>query len=127
MEEINNPAGRPPELNGAIVLTFPPVVPMDALLEFLPVIEECRNTEDGVEVVYRRITSFSGWHIEELLTELLLLCDTSQILRAINKLHGEVLIDLWFYHYDTYPSLYFGGKNMEFIRNLHANISIDPY
>lgn len=127
MEEINNPAGRTPELNGAVVLIFPHVVSMDALFEFLPCIEEWRSIEEGIEIVYRSITSFSGWHMEDLLAELLSLCDTSQILHTINEFNGEVLIDLWFYHYDSYPSLYFGGRNMEIIRNLHANISIDPY
>lgn len=127
MEKINNPAGKIPSLNGAIVLSFTSVESVDALRELLPCVEEWRNTGDGIEITYRKVDSFSSWHIEDLLTKLFSQCNMSQIIHATNTFDGEVLIDLWFYHYDSYPSLYFGGKNMEIIRHLHADISIDPY
>lgn len=127
MEKVKNSAEKIPLLNGAVLLSFPSIESADALREFLRGIEEWKKTEDGIEIVYRKIESFLCWHIEDLLTELFSLCNLSQIMHCISVFNGEVLIDLWFYHYDTYPSLYFGGKNMEIIRRLRANISIDPY
>ena len=128
MEKGNLLGHRMPSLNGAVVLTFPTVESVEEVQTLLPDLQEWRKTEEGTEVVYREIKSFSCWHMEELLTELFALCNISQIMHAIKALHGEVLIDLWFYHYDDiFPSLFIGGKNMEIIRLLHADISIDPY
>lgn len=69
------------------------------------------------------------WSIDEALSKLFLQIDKSLIeLREIvqnNK--GQILVDIAFYQYGTYPTLYFGGDNMTKIHLLGANISIDPF
>ena len=40
---------------------------------------------------------------------------------------ANVLIDISFHHYGTFPALVFASKNMDTIHKLHTSISIDPY
>ena len=69
------------------------------------------------------------WSIDEALSKLFLQIDKSLIeLRGIvRKNKGQILVDIAFYQYGTYPTLYFGGDNMTKIHFLDANISIDPF
>jgi hypothetical protein len=39
----------------------------------------------------------------------------------------KVMIDVVFYHEERFPALVFEGENMKIIRELQADISIDPY
>lgn len=69
------------------------------------------------------------WELEDALRALFGQVDGK--LPAINQIvdvfKGNVLVDIAFYQYGTYPSLVFDKENMKKIRFLEADISIDPY
>lgn len=51
----------------------------------------------------------------------------SQLKGIVNKYRGDIYIDIAFYQYGIYPALTISGDNMKKIRELEANISIDPF
>ena len=69
------------------------------------------------------------WSIDEALSKLFSSIDKSlcEFKRIVMKHNGTSLIDIAFYQYGTYPSLFFQGENMKKIHFLSANISIDPF
>lgn len=71
----------------------------------------------------------SFWYLEDALTEMFSHIDSClfDLCKIIKKFHGEVIIDIAFYQYGTYPALEFCGENMRKIRYLEADISIDAY
>ena len=69
------------------------------------------------------------WELNDALTKMFLgVGDCLHPLKnIISKYQAETYIDIAFYHYGTYPALSIYGGNMEKIRFLEANISIDPF
>lgn len=69
------------------------------------------------------------WYLDEALTKMFNQIDNSlfQIKKIIDDVEGKICIDIAFYQYGIYPALEFKGDNMEKIRFLEADISIDAY
>ena len=70
------------------------------------------------------------WEISDALSELFKSMDdnkTDALSRLLIEHGGNAILDIAFYYYGTYPALLFTGKNMEIIRALKADISIDAY
>jgi len=70
------------------------------------------------------------WHLDDALAELFESLDDCKInlfSQLLDEYSGTAFLDIAFYHYGTYPALGFTGRNMDIIRALKADISIDPY
>ena len=116
-----------PSLYGAVVLYFPLIVSKELLQMELPSYNDICIYKDFIEVTYKEVKCLYAWDVDELLSELFSKCNFEQISVALKKYQGSVLIDVSFCHKERYPTLMFGGKNMDIIHSLHADISIDPY
>ena len=68
------------------------------------------------------------WHLDEALTKMFSKIDNISQLKSLGDRNGgSFLIDIAFYKCGSYPSLDFTGENMDKIRFLEAEISIDAY
>ncbi|MBR3956082.1 MAG: hypothetical protein IKJ63_11485 [Clostridia bacterium] len=125
-----------PEIYCAIVLNF------DKIIAEAPPFTDDIKTMDikgvkfwlpkhrkGSKLTIAEIYYEKFWDLEDALTHLFQIVDGKlPTIKEINKKYnGKVLLDIAFYQYGTYPSLTLDGQNMEKIRFLEADISIDPY
>ena len=123
----------------AIVLTFPQTVP---ILTVQQVLKKYKSVEmvkqindvfdvvalqDVVEIVYQEVKDYCSWDTDSVLSALFKNIDALAIKKALLDFGGEALIDISFTHYKKYPSIVIDGHNMEIIRNIGADISIDLY
>lgn len=69
------------------------------------------------------------WYLDEALAVLFKKVDAvfPQIIDLMKDHDAKAIINIAFWQFGTYPALSITGKNMEYIRLLHANIDIDPY
>lgn len=116
-----------PCLYGAIVLSFPPTTSASALDKLLPQETSYIRHTDCIEAVIAEARDFYSYEFDDLLTHLFAQCDLKKIHEIAESQQAKVLIDISFHHYNTFPAMVFEGRNMEIIRSLNADISIDPY
>ena len=116
-----------PQLYGAIILMFPGGSLNSSVVELLPQNAERTEYSGFVEVVYRELDNVYSWEIDDLLTQLFMICDIDLLCNLMLNYDARVLIDISFHHFTKYPSIVFEGRNMQIIHDLRANISIDPY
>lgn len=116
-----------PCLYGAIVLSFPPATAASALDKLLPQDTSYIRHTDSIEAVIAEVRNFYSFEFDDLLTHLFAQCDLKKIYELAESQQAKVLIDISFHHYDSFPAMVFEGRNMEIIRSLNADISIDPY
>ncbi len=117
-----------PNFDGAIVLMFPRSVTCSQITNLFGEEPDIEIYDDMVAMTYVETKNFCCWEVNELLTNLFSLCDFQLLLFAQSELSAKILVDISFHHYDdTYPALIFDGVNMEYIRMMKADISIDPY
>ena len=93
-------------------------------------IKECYPKYDSiVSLDIAIIENENFWHLDDALTKMFLKVNNvlDELKGLVKDFNGKFLIDVAFYHYETYPSLEFLGENMEKIRFLEADISIDAY
>lgn len=83
------------------------------------------NIDIEIAVVYYE----NFWYLHDALTKMFSQVDDhlSELKAIVDKYKAEVIIDIAFYQYGTYPALEFSGANMQKIHLLNADISIDPY
>lgn len=69
------------------------------------------------------------WELDSALAKMFSTINWSlpQLKGIVNKYRGYIYIDIAFYQYGSYPALTISGDNMKKIRELEANISIDPF
>lgn len=120
---------RVPNFYGALVLYFPLSTSqasirayLDDYLEYTPY-----PKENFAEVRYKECKNLFSWEVNELLDALFSACDLEAVESTLSALSGSAFVDVSFTHYEKSPALVFSGKNMEIIRRLKADISIDPY
>lgn len=127
-DNINHNESKMPLVSAGMHLYFDKDVPIKQVLSFLnQKTEKVCEYSNQIEITYHEIKDIPSWDIEEVLTMLFKQCSLREIQETLNKFNGTASIDVWFYHYETYPALIFSGKNMEIIHALKAEISIDPY
>ena len=90
-------------------------------------IEYCSGEQD--EIILSETRTEQCWDIADAITIMFEKCKT--VIPLLSSLVKDgtirVLLDIAFYHEYKYPSLVFEGDNMTLIRDLQADISIDPY
>lgn len=118
---------KTPNFYGGIVLMFPKSVTRSQITSLIGEVIDIRVFDDMAEVTYKELKNFCCWDVNELLTNLFLLCDFNLLLLAQSKFDAKILIDISFHHYHKYPALIFDGANMEIIHKLYADLSIDAY
>ncbi len=116
-----------PRLEGYMILVFPPDAEISQITQHLPQNVEVDKYTDCINITYAQVDNMYSFEIDDLLTELFLLCDLDVIQTVCKLFNGKPFIDIAFYHNEIYPALVFEGKNMEIIHLLSADISIDPY
>lgn len=81
----------------------------------------------GIDVAFIEYEKF--WKLDSALSKMFSTIKWSyvQLKDVVNKYGGEIYIDIAFCHYGIYPALVISGDNMKKIRELEANISIDPF
>lgn len=124
---MNFNENKKPDFYGGVVLMFPKSVTCSQITDLIGEVIDIHVFDDMVEVTYKELKNFCCWEVNELLTNLFLLCDFNLLLSAQSKFGAKILIDISFHHYHKYPALIFDGENMENIRKLCADISIDAY
>jgi len=82
--------------------------------------------DDNYEITISKIDSYE-WYLENILDQLFQDFDKKRIVDYIDINICKVLLDIEIWRTDRYPSIIFSGKNMEKIRTLKADISIDMY
>lgn len=127
MVKIKHLSDCKPTLYGAIVLFFPHTDTTASLQTELSQYGDICIYEECIEVTYKEIKKLRAWEIDDMLTSLFEKCDLENLRNLSEKYSGKILIDISFTHGETYPALLFSGKNMETIRDLRADISIDPF
>lgn len=68
------------------------------------------------------------WYLDDALTKMFSkIHSVSRLKEIVYDFGGTFCVDIAFRHYGKYPALEFSGENMETIRFLEADISIDAY
>lgn len=90
-------------------------------------IDYCFGVQD--EIIISETRTEQHWDVADAVTMVFEKCKSVIPLLSSLVKGGtvRVLLDIAFYHDDIYPSLVFEGNNMRLIRDLQADISIDPY
>ncbi len=127
MEKIKDNCYGVPNFYGALVLYVPQTTPLKSISCILQEYKEVRSYDNILEIVYREVKGVRCWEVDYLLSTLFSICDLEVVSKAVDILKGQVLIDISFTHSEKYPVLIFEKINMDIIRMLHADISIDPY
>lgn len=122
-----NVQSQKPCLCGSIILVFRPTICAKELLNLFPPGTTCDEYPDCIEITYLQKNDIYSWEVDDLLTSLFSTCNLSFISDITSRFQGKVIVDITFHHFDVYPALVFEGTNMEIIRKLNADISIDPY
>ena len=131
----NNGLGAVPEIYSAICISFNEDAAIDLIIEELNTAEigmiKMRKPKFEASVVLELAIVYYErfWELDEALTKMFgqVAGRLEQLKNIANKYRGKMYIDIAFYQYGTYPALIFCGENMEKIRFLEADISIDPY
>ncbi len=126
---------RIPEIYTALVLTFNQWVDIELIIHELKKIgideAEVRKprTEPLICLDIAIVKYEQFWELNDALAKMFLAIDDClrPLKNIIDKYQAETYIDIAFYYYGTYPALSIYGENMEKIRFLEANISIDPF
>jgi len=126
-EVAMNVKNKLPRLYGAIILIFANQNYRSSVLELMPRDVRCVEHADFDEIVYREVDDVFSWEIDDLLTKLFSECDIELLCDMVSRYGAKVLVDISFHHYSIFPALVFEGSNMQIIRKLQADISIDPY
>ena len=126
MGKILNLISKKPCLYGAVVLVFPSTVQTSTLDAILQSGSRYRTHSDCIEYVLTEVRDFYSYEIDDLLTLLFSKVNLEEIQSIITQHHANVLIDISFHHYGTFPALVFEGENMDTIHKLNASISLIP-
>jgi hypothetical protein len=80
-------------------------------------------------LIFAEVKNEPFWYLGDALSKMFSYVNKNiaKMKEVITQYKGEILIDIAFYQYGTYPALSFDGENMKKIHFLNANISIDPY
>lgn len=123
-----------PEIYCAISIIFEQSADVDKILSSLreigiSEIKVCKpKCESLVSLDIAIVKKEQFWYLDDALTKMFLKIDRIEQLKKVVREHkGNFCIDIAFYQYGTYPALEFIGENMEKIRYLEADISIDAY
>ena len=73
------------------------------------------------------LTKTKTWYLDELLSMMFLKVQDifEQLISIIKRYKCQVVIDIWFYHEDSYPALTICRENIKKIYDMNAEISID--
>ena len=124
-----------PEIYCAVKLVFDKDINIDAVIEKLNKIgiNEFRikrpKYEKAVCIILDGVKYERLWYLDEALNIMFSHIDDKliQIRDIVDCFHGEVILDISFWHYESYPALVFSHENINKIHLLNASISIDPY
>ena len=131
MEEkvnINSGRGRLPQISCELILAFSADEDLSEIIAMLGIDEDPHATNEGtVELSCGVIKDMEAWDVDAAVSMLLSSVNIDAIL-DIQKCHTcQCILDVWFYHHLTFPSIIFEGNNMRILRLLNADICIDPY
>lgn len=92
-------------------------------------IKVCKSrSEPVISLDFAIVKNERFWYLDDALTKMFSrIKRIDQLKEIVNEYKGNMRIDIAFYQHGTYPALEFCGSNMEKIRFLEADISIDAY
>lgn len=118
---------KKPCLNASFLIVFSKETDIEAVQSLLPAGSSVAYNPNEICVTITEVKECYDWEIDSVLTELFARCDLSHLKGIAEKFSGQIHIALWYYHYETQPAIIFEGENMQIIRQLNADLSIDPY
>jgi len=125
-----------PDIHCEIDLIFDGVIKTDDIINLL------RNINiKVVDVIYPeydkctvlaldgKVEHMKSWYLSEALDLLFSAVKDKlvQIRKIVETFNGNVVIDVSFIHFDSYPALEFSCEHINYISQLNASVDIDPY